>query len=130
MSNGSNKSTDKFLILLEEIRSQNQLLAEGQLELKENLTAKIETVRADLKGDIQNVELAVKLNRQAIEGNRKAIEGNRQEIKGNRQAIQELDQRLSKRMDRLEVKVDRFVDKVEDHDKDIRVLKDQVALSG
>jgi len=90
---------DRTIILLEEIRSQVQLLAEGQIQLREEMHTCIGNLRTELKADIADLKVAVGLNRKAINENRKAIEGN------------------SRRIDGLITKVDGLTTIVERHDR-------------
>ncbi len=95
-------------VLLEEIRSQMNVVIETTEVTRETLEAKIEEVRTELKQEIQITQMAVKAN----------------SVK-----LQEHDQRfdnLEKDVKEIKQKLEGVVEKIERHDEEITFLKSAV----
>jgi hypothetical protein len=97
----NNKNSDRYLILLENIQSQVQFLAEGQTQLRSDLMAEIITRHESLEGKIQILHLAVNRNARGIQENTheiqkntRAIQENTSGILNNRHAIEGIHKRL------------------------------------
>jgi hypothetical protein len=101
----NNKNSDRYLILLENIQSQVQFLAEGQTQLRSDLMAEIIARHESLEGKIQILHLAVNRNARSIQDNTRGILDNKHAIEG-----------IHKRLDCM-------TDKFANYDREIHELK-------
>ncbi|MFH1873723.1 MAG: hypothetical protein ABH859_00855 [Pseudomonadota bacterium] len=100
-------------VLLEDIRSNMQMLAEG-----------MQTMKAELKADIQGVDQRltqeIRLTQHALEKTNDKIDNVRTELKSD---IENIRSDMQAMEERLSVKLDRNNDRLEDHETRITALE-------
>ena len=81
---------EQFGIILEEIRSKLERLADGYIHLDQKMEAGFQQLREEMNQRFAIVEQAIKENSDAIKENSDAIKENSDAIKGNSRDIQGL----------------------------------------
>ncbi|MBI4211680.1 MAG: hypothetical protein HY540_03495 [Deltaproteobacteria bacterium] len=95
-------------ILLEQMRDQIQIIAEGQIQLREDLSSRVEAVHHELKQESADRKASFRL-----------LHGQMEKMNTR---MDKMDEHMKDMEKRLSTKIDRLTDKVEQHDKEIAVI--------
>ncbi len=121
-------------ILLEDMRSQIQLVIEKVMGSEESLRGEMQLMRTDFEGRFQGLEALIKMNSDDIKTNSEEIHGHSKILASHSKILESHSKILashstvleshtktldehSRSLDRIETKLDRLVDKVEKHDQ-------------